>query len=410
MEVLFTMTTTYLDTDYCIPDTESFLEHMKKHVPNGFDLERFKESFNPETTPIYYFDAFFKRVSKISAMYLWIQLPVLSAYGNPLFLSMRKGVKNFHGDLLGESSFLTYLALKNYGGELKEQVAMNLANFEKELDNSIDNTQCLGGETNAAPVKIDPESSTKLYVSNELVNEIKDTLLIDNWETMEGFRRLLLVTGARANYYVKNKKTDYYIINKLASIVVNTGLLNKYGQCIKVMYRWHAKAENYLPYKVIDSKAAYIDNDFTIADANRDLKPIVFLDEDSMPFSTDICHYDGSFKSLSHCTDDARRDRFPESVRDISDLYLTQKIQQELNMGLAIHRCGNSYAKPIYKSKENEIHWLLPLHVNVDISESPELVMVISERKGFYDIRTILPYNAEIRDWVRGVQPYCNLW
>lgn len=311
----------------CIPDTEKFLEYLNNHLVNDFDIERFKDDFSAGRIPMHYFNNLFEKTSEKNAAYLWIQLPVLSLKGNHLFISMKRGYNEFHGDLVGELPFLVHLITKGYDGKVQEQVAANLTRFEDYIEQREDNPDIpeTFSEEDVSSAKIDPESSAKLYVSNDLVREIKETLLIDNWETMEGFRRLLLVTGARANHYVKNNECDFYIINNIKSIVVNTGLLNKYGQCIKVMYRWHAKAENYLPYKLMDSKTAYIENDFTIEDANKDLKPIVFMDESSSPFSTDINRYDNSSKSLKHCTDSARRDRFPESVKDISDLYLTQK-------------------------------------------------------------------------------------
>lgn len=398
------MIATNLGPNYCIPDTEKFLEHVTKHCPE-FDMERFRSDFLAGNLYAFYLDGNFSPVDEIDATYLWICLPVLSFNGEPLILSMRKGPINYHGDLIGEFQFLGYLAMRSCTEERQRIMRENLNQLEQFLKNPDDERNFFSPAQKPAT-----DAASKLYVDNDFVNEVKELLLIDNWETFEGFRRFLLVAGSRANYYVKNKKSDYYIINNLGSIIINTGLLNKFGQCINLMYRWHAKAENYVPYKVIDSKASCVENDFTVADANADIKPISFFDEDSTPFATDIMLYDNSAKSLKHCTDETRRDRFPESVREISDLQLTQRIQQELSIGLAIHRCGDSYAKPIYKGKENAIHWLLPLHVNVSIEEAPELVMVISERKGFYDIRTVLPYNGEIRDWVRTVQPYANLW
>jgi len=398
------MIATNLGSNYCIPDTEKFLEHVIKHCPE-FDMERFRNDFLTGKLRAFYFDDNFNPVDEIEAIYLWICLPVLSFNGLPLFLSMRKGAINYHGDLVGEISFLGHLATRSCSEERQHLMRENLNRLEYYINNPDDENNTF------APIsKPGTETAARLYVNNDFVNEVRELLLIDNWETLEGFRRFLLVAGSRANHYVKNKKSEYYIINKLSSIVINTGLLNKFGQCINLMYRWHTKAENYVPFKVIDSKALCVENDFTIADANKDLKPISFIDEDSATFETDISFYDNSAKSLKHCTDEAHRDRFPESVRGVSDLQLTQKIKQELSIGLAIHRCGDSYAKPIYKGKENEIHWLLPLHINVDIEDAPELVMVINERKGFYDIRTILPYSAEIRDWIRAVQPYANLW
>lgn len=403
------MIVTNLGSNLYIPDTEKMLLHLEKHAPYGFDIERFKTDFIAGKCNTYYFDSDYNQVSSENASNLWIQLPITSFNGNPLFLSMRRDSSGFRGDLVGEHCFLTKLVTRASDEKRCHIIAKNLSAFLTYLENPVVVEKDFSGHYDAQS-NHNTDAVSKIYVPNELATEIKNILLIDHWETFDGFRRFLLTAGIRANSYVKNNKTDYYIINKLSSIVINTGLLNKYGQCINIMYRWHVKAENYVPYKIIDSKAACVENDFTIADANKALKPISFFDEATRPFVTDISLYDNSIHSLKHCTDETRRDRFPESVRDISDLSLTQKIQQALNIGLEIHRSGGRYAKPIYKSRENTIHWLLPLHINADINDAPELVMVISEKNGFYDIRTVLPYNEEVRDRVRAVQPYENLW
>lgn len=48
-----------------------------------------------------------------------------------------------------------------------------------------------------------------------------------------------------------------------------------------------------------------------------------------------------------------------------------------------------SYAKMSYSGKNRKLTWLLPLHVNADLTEELELVMVICKMDEFYEVKTI---------------------
>ena len=54
--------------------------------------------------------------------------------------------------------------------------------------------------------------------------------------------------------------------------------------------------------------------------------------------------------------------------------------------------------------------WLLPMHVNADFTEEPELVMVICKMDEFYEVKTILPYDNDLKDRITALSLYSKLW
>jgi len=388
-----------LSDDLLLTGVEQFEKFYSQFTGMECDLAQLAEKIKNNETDIYYFDNKCKRVTKKDAKYAWIDLKCNNSNGKPVFLCLMKHFGVFEGHFVAEGS---YLILRNSDFEAnKEEFQLNGFNFlRKYKDNCLDELPVSENTSN---------ESVQVRDAGDIAEQLKELLLLNNWESPNGLRRYLLILSNQIKYYVNNKMTDYYVVNNIKSVVINIGLLNRFGGYLHVMYRYHVTDNCYYPFKIILSKTTYTEHGFTMEDAAKELKPISLLDNRFASFSTNPKLYDASYQSLSHCVD-SRRERFPENIAEISDFELARKISQELDTGLSIHRCGGSYAKAIYKAKEDELHWVLPLHVNVDINQTPELVMVISKRKDFYDIRTILPYDEEVRDSIRAVTPYANLW
>ena len=69
-----------------------------------------------------------------------------------------------------------------------------------------------------------------------------------------------------------------------------------------------------------------------------------------------------------------------------------------------------NYAKPSYSSRTKGIAWMMPLHMNNEMTEEPELVLVVKKTKVFYEIKTILPYDDTIKDRITALALYNGLW
>ena len=57
-----------------------------------------------------------------------------------------------------------------------------------------------------------------------------------------------------------------------------------------------------------------------------------------------------------------------------------------------------AYAKPSYSTLTGSISWMIPLHINRELIEEPELVLVLRKAGEFYEIKKIIPYDDETKD------------
>ena len=82
----------------------------------------------------------------------------------------------------------------------------------------------------------------------------------------------------------------------------------------------------------------------------------------------------------------------------MSDATLATKINNALDLGLKMQLRDSSFAKPSYSTLTGTISWMIPLHINREFTEEPELVLVLRKAGEFYEIKTILPYDDETKD------------
>ena len=66
--------------------------------------------------------------------------------------------------------------------------------------------------------------------------------------------------------------------------------------------------------------------------------------------------------------------------------------------------------KPIYSGETGTISWLMPFHIKRTLIEEPELVIVIRKVDEFFEIKTILPYDDEIKDRITASALYSKIW
>ena len=104
------------------------------------------------------------------------------------------------------------------------------------------------------------------------------------------------------------------------------------------------------------------------------------------------------------------RERFPESIRSQSDSKIAGQIMNALERGIKMQRRDRSFAKASYSGKSGTISWFMPLHIDAPLSEDPELVMVVRRSGDFYEIKTILSYDDELKDRITALSLYSKLW
>lgn len=238
--------------------------------------------------------------------------------------------------------------------------------------------------------------------------DLYDGLLMNTWKKPEGLDRYIKIIGARIQQIIDQKKTEYYIMNNLRSVVINTGLIDKFGTDVLILYKMNLSENNYRAYNVVMSKTELLTENFKIEDIKRELKPINFNDQ-SIILDASFNDFDINYKSLAHIIEE-RIERFPESYRTMKADVLAFKIKSALEIGLKLQHRDQNYAKPVYSTKQTGISWYLPLHIHNSLSEEPELVMVIKKAEAFYQVKTILVYDDNIKDRITAMTLYSNSW
>lgn len=364
------------------------------------------------------------------SVYLWVDTGFISRYGHPLFISMISRDGYFSGHYVGDSKFLSEKAIEFYPRN-RNAIHRNETVFNEKYKKLTANRKA-NSLNEKYKDKIEPiatvncrktsdiarESRTVKHTNeywekepSELVKDLEGILMFNSWSSIRGLDRYIKILGCRLAQLIEQGKNEYFVLNQLQSAIINTGLLDRYGEDIYLMYKKHVGFGFYVPDKIVESKKDYISEGFAKdkSDVVSSLKPIDFFDEGQRTFDADIGDIDLTSRALGHMIEE-RKDRFPENIRAMSDASIAVKIKSALELGLKLQKRDGSYAKPGYSGASKTISWMLPLHINRDLNDTPELVLVLRKVDQFYEVKTILPYDDELKDKLIDLSLYGRSW
>ena len=440
-----------IDRNIVIDNLEEMLKILEKECGfNDIDINDIVEFVQGEKSTKFYFDDAMNGKDEKSRdiRYLWLDTGFEDSRGNPIFISLLNHSGYYSGHFIGSSYYLSKRiyqyypenertvidnekafkekykrkiegrAVKNLIEKYKNKVAINAnptkAKVNDRLGKFFASDDALGADyDDAKTTTSNDERAFRSYWTSEpsdLVKDIAGMLMINNWKSINGLDRYIKIVGARIAQLIEQKKSDYFLLNNIKSAVVNTGLLDKFGSDIYMIYRKHISYGIYVPHKFVDSKREYIYDGF-IKDKseNVSLLPITFFNDGEIPFRATIDDFDITPRALYHIIEE-RKHRFPENVREMSDAALATKINNALDLGLKMQLRDSSFAKPSYSTLTGTISWMIPLHINREFTEEPELVLVLRKAGEFYEIKTILPYDDETKDKMTDLSLYGRLW
>ena len=89
----------------------------------------------------------------------------------------------------------------------------------------------------------------RIFIKNEEVlsnvtEAIYGRLLFPNWKSMKGLDRYIKIIGARITQLVDAGRTEYFVANKTKSAIVNTGMMDLFGNDFLVLYRYYEKVQD----------------------------------------------------------------------------------------------------------------------------------------------------------------------
>ena len=407
-----------------ISDTSQFITAMQnqsQQVITEEDLDKIKQYVSDNKDTVFYFGN--DLVEKYSPEYAdkaIIDTGILNQKSQHLFLSLLKeGSTEFRGYFVqtihaffkhGKSHFMgkesTFKQRYNSFSEKYRKIAEDKKDKILQFETII-----LKEEPDPYKKEEKPKDDNYYNKMNELTIPLKQLLNKNEWALDEGLDRHIKVIGDRIKIAIKENLTNYFVMNDLKDVIVNTGLMDKFGNYILIMYRMNHTYDNYRPYIIIDSKQDYIDNGFTKIQASIPLVPIpnIIAEEIRNGISSDFDDYDLSFNSLKHIIID-RIERFPSQCSILSERDIAEKIRTALKDGVEKLKMDGGYAKPIYSTDTHEICWVFPLKIFAKANQEPELVLVVRKDREFYSLKTVLPYDEEIKDRIRSAKLYQSEW
>lgn len=400
----------------------------KKHLASlsgldasDIDMDEIIEFINTEKATKFYFSEKLEE-QRFGSRFLWLDTGLVTRKSsNPIFISLLKYRDEdlYLGHIVGMSGQLAARIAEFYT-DYADRILNNELDFRDRYEKLIEGRVCPN-------LKVKKEKSSKELAKSvnasraeeqywvdkeplEITTDIEKILMFNPWHTINGMNRYIKIIGCRIPQLIIQKKNEYYLTNNTGSAIINTGLLDKFGNDIYVMYKVNRSMMYFTPYKIIESKRDYLTENFIkdLSESNFTLKPISFFDERDA-FDATIEQIDITSKALFHIIEE-RKDRFPAGVRELPVSTITTQIRGAIEIALKLQQRDGTYVKPNYSSKQKCITWMLPFHINTAFNEEPELVLVLRKEEPFYVVKTILPYDDEVKDKIIDLSLYGRLW
>lgn len=335
------------------------------------------------------------------SVYLWMDTGETDQYDKPIFISLlkQKHSEGYAGMYYGTPDSLANSVKKHYNlsaGECHNAISKFYEKYKNKLGEKTQDDEMLQEETTGD--------------SEAIAKEIWNNLLVNYWKHQEGLERYIKICGCRIQQLKESGKDEYYIKNNIGSLVINTGLINKYNKDILLYYKWHEKDKCYHVERIIDSKSDLVEENFKREQANKKIKPISFYDDNNIYLQgVTIEDLDISNSALDHIIQE-RRERMPEDVQKMSDEEIADKIHKSMEMGIEMLQKDITYARPTYSGRTKSLAWLFPFYVNRGINQEPKMVLLVAKNGDFLSVKTILPYDDCIKDRLTSMALYRKIW
>lgn len=423
-----------ISSNIVIDDEDEVIKHLAYRLNlddnQSIDLDKIIDFIKTQDRTHFYVDMKMNiKTDADKTDYLWLDTGLVTKSGDAIFISLLNHYGLYCGHIVADYKYLAS-GISNYYGANHRAINENKQRFKNKYEKAIanreikhlDDSEVILGESgllvefdeaeepatvisesiSTAPEILQDDEDKSIYAvssKSPVTDEVNTLLMFNNWKTEAGLDRYIKICGARLMQLIDKESSDYYLYDGSDFAIINTGLLNRFGRDILIMYKAAGTGSyKFVPWVVIESKSDIIQKGFTKSQANKDLKPIQFFDDDeSRVFDADIDDFDVSTSALMHIID-ARRERFPEIAQHVSDSALVSKITDALERGIKMQKRDSSYIKATYSGKARTIAWVFPLHIDNELTEQPELALIVKKNNDFYEIKTIIPYDDVVKD------------
>lgn len=412
----------------CISEIESVRNNIASFAFCSVEIELVEQStLNADN--YYFISSEFKLLSwdNPDAIYLWLDTGYKTPKGEPVFISLLR--QSFLSDVLYKGYYVgTANTLVKYILQYKQSTMKSIqADFDafckrfKQVDDNTEDSSVLGSGEPESRGFIDDDIDDaeieyiipKVTGFRSLVISLNSQLIVNPFISEAGLAYYLNIIGSRINDLINDliesrNEQNIITIESKRYVVINSGLLNEYGNLIQLLYE--RSGNQYTPLIALSSKQQLVRLGFAKSEINRTLKPIWFA-ENNINFHATFDDFDITDQNINHIVKE-RYDRIKIAVGgdDIPFEKITQTIISELRKGLELCAVDSNYAKALYSCKRHSISWCLPCRIRVGFQEPPELVIVISQVGEFMTLKTVLAYDDYLRDRLKCLRLYSNEW
>ena len=274
---------------FIVTDGEKVTDEIYRVTGLDIEIDQIIENISSEESNIYFFDKDLseKPENEKDVILAWIDTGIKVNGNEPLMISLLKRSDYFSGYYVGTPSYLVNgMCRKTLYSEKK--LRSNLLKFCHRYREEHAERIC----------KVETEVKDRsegycektIFIKNEEVlsnvtEAIYGRLLFPNWKSMKGLDRYIKIIGARITQLVDAGRTEYFVANKTKSAIVNTGMMDLFGNDFLVLYRYYEKYKTYIAERVIESKQDYLNYGFTKEQSMMQIEPISFFDEKEEVFT-----------------------------------------------------------------------------------------------------------------------------
>lgn len=228
------------------------------------------------------------------------------------------------------------------------------------------------------------------------LDDLYEILLIkEDWDTevLDAFIRI-------CECKISSKDAAYLVNETSTKICYNTGLINIYGNYIYIIATLDGNSKSLVVSKTHLKQEGFL---------QTDVEPISFYkSREELIFKATAEDFDlDDIQRLKHIVT-SRRDRFPESAKDLTDDEICNRIKASLEFDLKMTARNPLWAAPFYNVKASEIQYFLPLYLG-SLTEDADLALVVAKGEHFYEVRTVLPLHTAYTNSRCVVSP-SNAW
>lgn len=200
-----------------------------------------------------------------------------------------------------------------------------------------------------------------------------------------------IISNSKPGDDSRNKGNGYVFSSNRKKLLINTNLVDCYGNAIYIIdHTPNEKSYTRKTLTVMQSKSSLVADGFTVESIRQLPGHVKFFDKSEYIFDACIEDFDlEDDEHLDHIIND-RRNRFPESYRNVPAKIIADKLKNSVEQAIQISEIDYRYVMPMYNPKLNELEFLIPFYLDNHYGQKPELAIIVSKKQSFWKVFTII--------------------